>query len=498
MKLVARWPLLILLALSLAGATLLVYSTPHGGLNVDVDSTEYYAAAHSLNAGADLRLFSGAPFTFWPPLYPATLLIAGKISGLFGLPPVEGGRWLHVLVFAGIILVSGLLMGRITRSRGLALLGAAAILCALPIFQAAVTVWSEPLFMLLSLIAFLLLQRYAERPAWRTLTGTVIFTALACLQRYMGVTVAATGIFSILVLTRAPRSRRLRDALLYAALSLAPLGLWLAHNASLTGLPTGTRPPSTIDLTASLSLASDTLAHWLTPWPSGLPPLILLVVLVACVGVIVMTLRGQQTSRVAAVPAAFVIIYLVALLAFHALIDLNPIGNRDLVPIYPPLITLLWALLDQAIRRVNRPRVHHAVVTLVALWLVTYALPQTWREAQGFRDWCCQLDSWEQIDVVRQASSTNLRGLVLSNSTLLLYTAPFDGARFVSLNGDLAQFDALAEKGDLVVWFDPRVKKLCSPKWDYCHHTTYTLDDLRPRLTAVAELSDGGLYRVLR
>lgn len=498
----SRLTWIVLLALSVIGFLLILYSTPHGGLNIDVDSTEYYAQARSLRAGAGTLFFGGTYDANFPPGYPVFLLVAGEIGGAVGLMPVEAARWLQALIYGLTVLCAGLLFLGEMRSKTLALIGTAAVTGSLLLLQAAISAWSEPLFILLSLIIFLLLRRYLARPSWKLLIVAILLTAWACIQRYMGLTIVAAGGLAILLFAHASMGRRLRDALLYGVVSFAPLAARFAYNAGMLGLPAGIRPPAQISILDAATHASNVLTAWFVPYDvkAALLPIGLLVLLILCASVMIRALR-RHDNRLPTLSATFVGVYCILLIAAHAVIDITTINNREMSPIFPYLIALLFALLDRAstwlAARMHQPRASLAVAALALIWLAVYPLAQTAQEVRALRSWCCELDGWQALDVVQWLDGHPLDGIVLTNSTLPLYTARFSDATMVSLNGGIDAFDSIARPGDWVVWFDDSLKKLCAPSGYYCHKTLYTLDALRPRLETVAEWSDGGIYRVI-
>jgi len=54
----------------------------------------------------------------------------------------------------------------------------------------------------------------------------ILSTALACLTRYVGVTLVSAGVVTIMLASGVNFKSRFIRAFAYAAFSLAPLGLW--------------------------------------------------------------------------------------------------------------------------------------------------------------------------------------------------------------------------------------------------------------------------------
>lgn len=492
-----------LIALSMAGAALILFSTPHGGLGVTPDSVEYFAAARSLRMGHGWLRYSGMAYASWPPLYSTILMIAAEIGSLARLAPIESARLLHALVYGLIVYFSGVLFRTYLRSGMLAILASIAVLGSLPLLQATAFAWSEAIFILMSLLLFLGLHRYIQQPSPRLLAALIVLTALACLQRYMGVTLVATGSLSILLFARTlSLLKRFLNSILYGVFSFVPLGVWLAYNAATTGEMAGPRPTSEITMLEAASSASDTVLRWLFPHPnpSGYFPLGLLAVIAICAVLVIVALRRRATDNLPVIPALFVIVYPTMLIAFHSIITLNDIANRDLVPIYIYWIAVLFALIDRAVGWLDalaaRPRVVYAVAAVgVGVWLVAYPLMQTLNEVNAFRTWCCHLDQWNELEMTHWLRDHDLSETVYANSPLPLYTLPMSQVRFVGLLGSERQFTRSLQPGDMVAWFGDDAEASCSPDGKYCHDTDYDLADIQGRLEHVAGVGDGSVWR---
>src|SRR4030042_4677279 len=140
-----------LLVLALAGLLAQRHATTWGG-GVPPDSTQYIEGARSLLRGEGISSPDGAgtptPITLWPPL--VSLLLAAP--GFMGVEPAEAGRWLTGLLFGANILLMGHVLAHATRNSGLAAWTGGALTPLSPDpLQVHTWIWSEPLFILLSL-----------------------------------------------------------------------------------------------------------------------------------------------------------------------------------------------------------------------------------------------------------------------------------------------------------------------------------------------------------
>jgi hypothetical protein len=364
------------------GAALLVGAAmaPYGP-GMTPDSVHYLSAAENLRRGLGYATsvvpWNGPfprPIALWPPLYPAVLAVVTAAIG------ATAGPW-------GL---NALLMGVSTWriARAAPLLGALAFAIAPAVISVHGYAWSEPLFLLLAILALEGQERLLAEPAPKRLAFAVLFTALACLTRYVGVALVISGALALVL-----AGRRLL-ALIYAALAVAPLGLWLLRNRLVTGTLMGDRTGSGRGLPELIREAAGTLGGWLVPVGS-LATVALLVLL--AVGV-VLALRSDFEPR--DLPwIAFGAVYPVLLLALARTVAFDPLSSRLLVPLVVPLVVLAARHLDWHRR---------GLATAVALLLVASPALVTARDlastvrvtrGRGYR-----AARWRETEAVRMAA----------------------------------------------------------------------------------------------
>jgi 4-amino-4-deoxy-L-arabinose transferase-like glycosyltransferase len=366
-------PVLILLS---AIGFLLSYMASWRGIALSPDSVSYISAAKSLLAGDGFMHYDGEPFVLWPPLYP--MLLAG-LSAL-GLAVLDAARLLNALVFAGIIFLSGLWLRRTLESRPQVVAGLALILLSPALRDVGSYAWSEPLFIILSLLALYCLGRYTRLGTPRMLLAAALFTAGAILTRYIGVTLAATGV--LLLLARRPSSpvRGLRDATVYGVISGLPFLLWIDRNYAVSSTLMGPRAPSEESMPLHGYRTLRTFVQWLTTVDRA--PVWLVVgvsavaVLTVGVGVRALFRRwGQMATErrepvVASIPfLLFAVVYSIFLLFSATSTAFDHIDTRLLSPVYVPLVLgLLPAVyvLRVSLDRGRRPK-YMAVALIVGM-----------------------------------------------------------------------------------------------------------------------------------
>ena len=137
----------LVVLVALLGAAHILVRTSIYGASLDYASN-YLSAAESLAAGEGLLSPGGGRMVIFAPFFS----MAMAFLSLFGLEPVDGGRFLNAAAFGLLILASGLWLGRRLESRPIALGVAVAVMASLPLAHFASTLISEPRFTLLPLM----------------------------------------------------------------------------------------------------------------------------------------------------------------------------------------------------------------------------------------------------------------------------------------------------------------------------------------------------------
>ena len=349
---------LFLAFLALLGVLLVLLHGVTYGAALEWDSATYINVARNLLAGNGFfQSYDGNYYVHWPPLFPGLLALASlsifdphEIAGLvnaiaFGLTIFFVGRWLR----------------RKIESRGLVLWGCLAIALSDPLLQNAGWVLSEPVFILWTLLALVGTEKFLDTDRHSSLVWSAIFTALACLTRYVGVTIVITVV--LVLLFKSKRTRpilgKVRYIAAYLVISLTPLGLWLLRNVLLSGTLTGyarSHPPFASFLQYGWQIL-DILASWtvplLKPVPASAAIATGIALLVLAIGVVMAFARREAQTRpdgnTFALFGAFALIYLAFLLVAASTTPVG-VGARHVSPAYIPLLFIVALTLDKFLR----------------------------------------------------------------------------------------------------------------------------------------------------
>lgn len=257
-----RWWLAVAV-LALAGAGLVLASSAKYGAGLNRDSVEYLDAARGLASGRGPVFHNGEPLVWWPPLYPMLLALIAFVTGL---DPAAFAHVVNAALFALVIWLSARLIqtgSRQTTTYGV--LGVCAVLFSIPLSELYSMALLECLFIPLALLYLVSAQRYWDGGGVRSLAVMTLSTALACLTRYIGIVLVPAGFATIILASGLSLKCRLRRALGFAVLALAPLALWAARNYSLTGTFLGPRFPLQLSLAENMKRVVVAVLSWYVP-----------------------------------------------------------------------------------------------------------------------------------------------------------------------------------------------------------------------------------------
>jgi len=346
--------------LAVGGVKLLLYSTPEG-LGLNDDSIAYIAGARSLMNGDGYRaawLISNEPMTQFPPGYSATLALIGLVTGL---DPVRGARLLNGLLIDFNILLISVLGWRMTRLKPFGIIAAFLFLITDSMLRIHSDALSEAFYVFFTLLAFLLLNRYFEKEKliWLVALGFVL--GLAYLVRYAALSLWATLIVVLFLLSATWRNRFVSVAVLLGSALFWPI-IWSIRNRILGGSFTnrvmGWHPITSDDVQFGLRTFSEFLIP-IESWrekilrTSGLfESLVIFLLTVLLLWVVIIGLRRffrpGQTARpeiISFTNGLYIFGYLSALLTTMTVFDVaTRFQVRILAPMYPSLLLLLVAL----------------------------------------------------------------------------------------------------------------------------------------------------------
>jgi hypothetical protein len=278
---------------------------------------------------------------------------------LTGLSPAASAFVLNMAA----LLATALLCFAIGRkaAHGSAIAGvtaAAATLLSSEILTVHAMIWSEPLFIALTLGAILGIVHATDSDDFTSLIAAALLAGLAGLVRYAAPSVIATGGLSLLLLGSSPLRRRLLRSVTFGGLASLPLAVFLAVNAmretAATPRQAAFHPPDLHDL----RIAMGTAYHWVMPEraPAAVEAALAVALAAAGVALVVAIVRSPGTAMIRALPAVrrraiqvlalFCVCYVAFLTLVMTVFDAQTtLGARLLTPLVPAVTILVVSFL---------------------------------------------------------------------------------------------------------------------------------------------------------
>jgi len=291
--------IIILTVLSLAGFSLILFITSKTGPGISPDSVSYIAGARNLLNGNGLTILLNSDGTIplnlwqptnlnesihifkWPPLYPLVL----ALPGIFNLDIIEGARWINSTLFGLNIFLLGFILIKTTKYLFLPLLASLIFLFSKEIIAIHHMVWSEPLFILLVLLALLMIFNFFSTKKILFIFLSALCSGLAFLTRYSGAALILTIAIALLFLSKEKIRKRFLWLLLFAFLSCLPASIWFLRLQFLkSGISVRRMGFNTIPAD-ELKLMIDNITKWFLP---GSISFILRVVFTGVAGVLIL------------------------------------------------------------------------------------------------------------------------------------------------------------------------------------------------------------------
>lgn len=419
-------------ALGIAGAFLVLAAlavswsaSSRYGLGIDADAVWCVSAAENLLAGRGLVTCRDQVLSLWPPLY--SLVIAGL--GALGIDALGGLRVLHLTALALTLMLSARLAFRLSGSHWAALATVGSLALSSRMHEFTIQVLSETFFVPLVLGALLVALAHLEAPSSRRFIALIVLSALACLQRYLGVALVATLATALALHEEGSFVRRVRCAALFAVPALAPLVAWFVRNYLLERTLTGGRDDPPAEQSNVLLDAFATVQRWAAP--DGAPSWLGSGVLLAAFALVTWAFadRTRAFRTPLGVVVGFTAAYLALLLSLAAVVRIDRVSDRLLFPVLPLMVAIGWACVFRFAR--SRATFTVSAVLVAALWtaggLRLVGFVQRWRtDGAG----TLHTRMWQEHSVTRALRETRIEGPCWSNAPELVWLIQRVSVRF--------------------------------------------------------------------
>lgn len=445
-----------------AGFFAILICTRYSGIGVSPDSIVYTSVARNLHSGKGFIEFSGLPIVQFPVFFPAFLCIVYFISGV---DPLAAAPFVNGLLFAAVIFYSGLLIDQFSfKSSWYKRFMLIMIVLSPSLLEIYKMIWSETLFILLSIIFLLKWQPYIRTHQPKHLIMVAWIAAVAVITRYAGITLIFAGCFLLLIDLSLPIKQKIKHFLLFSFIAVWLLAINLLHNIIILGTTTGNRQKGITPLTANLQYYGTTLSGWLTI-PENQLNIAFFIGIITIIGFLILLWKRSQyqNNRVSTENAlvCFFLIYAAFIIITSTISRYETINNRLLAPAFIPFLLggTSWFI---PILRKYRQKQYLILVLLIVILFILRSFYLDYQQYQydttsgipGYTD-----DSWnksETVSFLKKHKEIFKPGLkIFSNASEGVYF--FTGFKSFSLPDrhypkEIKEYSQA--KPHYVVWFD--------------------------------------------
>ena len=479
-----------------AGFFIIIIYTQHSGIGVSPDSVVYTSVAKNIHDHALINDFYGRPMVVFPAFYPAFL---SGVMFITGLDPIVFAPVLNAFLFAVVIYICGLIMEYfLFSSKWYKYIILSCIVfspCLLEIYS---MLWSETLFILLLLLFIVALHHYFKSYSFKSLIIVSCIAALACVTRYAGVTLIATGGLLIMLDKKLLIKNKIYHLFLFAAMSCSLFVINLMRNSLSDGTFTGMREKSLSSFLQNISYCGNVFCDWL-PLPKEHFIISICATLFFIAGFTILFWKNFRKNIYYSYENAaivFFIIYLLFIILSATFSRYELINNRLLSPLFIPM---LWGSTSWIVSLIKKywQEKRAWIVVVVSLLFISFQRNQYKADYEnydgikyagipGYTEDTWQKDS-EIVNFLKQNKTIFKKGYAIySNSDDALYF--FTGLRCDMLPHIVFPeevFNYYAESNTYLVWFD-----------DIENPELLTLDDVlnHKKMILLHQFSNGAIY----
>lgn len=361
----------------------LFYQATKLGIGVTPDSVSYFWGAQGILSGNGYSYpdFGAVwvPIVHWPPVYSLVLSVTHLI-----IQDITKGAWIlnAVLLVCSAVLFTKFIYEKLYLNKTVLVWTIILYITSPSVLPVYTMAWTEPLYINLTLLSFLLLLKFSEFPQQKKyLISAAILAGISSLARYVGIATIIAGFLFLLINTK-KRSEKNATTKMYAFFSLPFYIIWLIRDYIISNQVLGRTPDLYLYPIKPIKRIQDFLAvvgSWfagvMPEGASGVDGVYALLGIVVVFVLIVKLLSLQLTSSVVTKNLSLAILYTISFLFVYVYSDLalNKIAQFDfrvLSPLYPYFLFTLTVLLAEYVNRVRKSRSLYLLYSLLSVHIL--------------------------------------------------------------------------------------------------------------------------------
>jgi hypothetical protein len=337
---------------SIAACTFIYLFTRASGIGISPDSVNYESAASNIRNHFSFTDFNGHPLVDFPLGYPSFLALVSWITGISVLhvAPV-----VNCFLISGIIFLTSIIIDSFQhRSKWYKIAILSLIACSPCLLEIYAMLWSETLFLFLTLLFIVLLKNYFGTYSAVSLLPAALVVAVALVTRYAGITLLGTGLFMIFFNGEIPLARKIKHLLLFTLTGISLVVANLARNQQAAGHTTGVREKALRTVSDNFEQAGGVVSEWL-PFLGGhetTATYIFIVLLLIGTAILVYRLLQQQYFVFTeTIVTCYFIVYAVFIIIIASISRFEDLSARLLSPLYIPMLLMATSWVAGSVKR---------------------------------------------------------------------------------------------------------------------------------------------------
>lgn len=323
----------------IVGFIIIYLITRHNGIGISPDSITYTAAARNLYQGNGLKEFTGEPMVDFPAFYPlflsAVLFITRQDIIVFA--PI-----LNALLFGLVIYLSGCIMEHfIQANKYYKWILLSCIALSPSLIEVYYMLWSESLFIVLSLLFFMAIKQYFKSYSIVWLLMVSLIASIAFVTRYAGISFIGTAGLLMLFNKEIKWEKKISHGFLFGIISVLLPVINIIRNYNATGTMAGPRQNSLTPFTENLHYYSTVLWDWLSFFKENYTIATAVALLIFggfVIGFIKRSVSNKNYCTYEHISATFFIFYCTTILVSSTVSRYETINSRLLTPAFIPFI----------------------------------------------------------------------------------------------------------------------------------------------------------------
>jgi hypothetical protein len=504
----------LIIPLAFIGPLFLVISSFEYGIGITSDSITYIGCAENLLSGdgfthvvplATQNHYEEPNYYHeWGPLLP--ILLSGLM--ITGLSPELSGLILNFLFYSIIPIITLVLLYSLEIDKKYRFAGVILSTLSLPLFLDSSSLMSEISFNFFTILSLGCLYYYLIEKKKRFLHLSILFTSIACLSRFIGITIIITGVLLLFLLNRESFKKKASEILLFGSLSSLPTVIFLIRNYSLTGTLIGDRFGSERGFIENLIITYTKISEWYIP--SQLPAMvwvpISLLFTFTVIFLIISTLKkvfrkDERKSKIIVTMVSFSVIYILYLLTSASNVGFTKLTHRFLSPVYIPLVISI--LVSASIICKDDMKIKKIIPNVIVIILISGSAISVLAASTGYFEdgtGVYSNDRWKTSQTLEYLSENPLEGGVYSNFPHQVYHfSGMEHARYTPLRnvqGSTKEIDGYSllnesmTESNFIIWLE--IDRQDRRDW------LFDIEEIKNvyQLVVLWKFSDGTIYKV--